>query len=79
MNHMTPQSWTAQQADIAERRERAEHKTLAAMLAALVFLFAALVLFFDEPRQLEAQCSTDTECAALCPADDLECDGGPQD
>lgn len=23
-------------------------------------------------------CNTDTECAELCPTDDLECDGGPQ-
>jgi len=23
------------------------------------------------------QCATDDECAALCPADDAECDGGP--
>jgi hypothetical protein len=76
MNHMNPQSWTAQQADIAERRERAEHKTIAAMLAALVFLFAGLVLAFDTPRQLE--CTTDAECAELCPADDFQCDGGPE-
>ena len=24
-----------------------------------------------------ARCSTDSECLALCPADDMECDGGP--
>jgi hypothetical protein len=25
-----------------------------------------------------ALCATDSECAELCPADDVECDGGPQ-
>lgn len=78
MNHMTPHSWTMQQSEIEARRERTEHKILAAILTVAVFIVAAVVLAFDEPRQLEAQCSTDTECAALCPADDLECDGGPQ-
>lgn len=29
-------------------------------------------------RAAEAQCMTDSECAELCPADDTECDGGPQ-
>lgn len=24
-------------------------------------------------------CTTDSECALLCPADDLACDGGPED
>lgn len=26
----------------------------------------------------EAKCTTDTECAKLCPKDDKTCDGGPQ-
>lgn len=25
-----------------------------------------------------AECITDSECMALCPVDDLDCDGGPQ-
>ena len=77
MNHMTPQSWSRQLQDINTRRDLEERKLAAGCLAALVFLFAAAVLFFDEPRPLG--CATDTECAALCdPADEL-CDGGPQE
>lgn len=26
----------------------------------------------------ETICSTDSECMEFCPADDVECDGGPQ-
>lgn len=26
----------------------------------------------------DAQCETDSECAALCPQSDEDCDGGPQ-
>lgn len=28
--------------------------------------------------QQRALCSTDSDCAKLCRADDVECDGGPQ-
>lgn len=76
LNHMTPQSWQRQQQDIAARRAEAEHSVLAAGLTVAVMLLAAVVLYFDEPRA--AECVTDTECAALCPAEDRECDGGPQ-
>lgn len=32
-----------------------------------------------DAQPAEAQCSTDSECMALCRPDDEECDGGPED
>jgi hypothetical protein len=42
----------------------------------LAALMACAVAGFTAPEQ--AQCSTDSECLELCPAYDLDCDGGPQ-
>lgn len=39
-------------------------------------LYAAASIWM--PPAVDAECSTDAECALLCPADDAECDGGPQ-
>jgi uncharacterized membrane protein len=76
MNHMTAQSWARQQTEIEARRERTTDKIAAAILMLIVMACAAVVLAIDEPRP--AECVTDTECAALCPVNDVECDGGPR-
>jgi hypothetical protein len=46
----------------------------------LALLGAGLLALSPEPDYDES-CGTDTECMAFCPppADDPECDGGPQD
>lgn len=55
---------------------------LAAVLAVALIVLSNLLAGVSALRALErkapALCGTDTECAALCPADDLQCDGGPQ-
>lgn len=43
---------------------------------ALVLGTVLLIAFTDNGQGL---CTTDSECALLCPADDLACDGGPGD
>lgn len=52
------------------------------MLDKLILL--ALVAFYawgaaySQQNPEPARCTTDTECIAFCPADDEDCDGGPQ-
>ena len=53
---------------------------IAAGLTALALVLAVEVVRAFAPAAHAcpaARCSTDSECLALCPADDLECDGGP--
>ena len=54
-----------------------KYRIRAAILAILIntlFLWAMNASI----RQPAIGCSTDTECAELCPAEDIECDGGPE-
>ena len=44
------------------------------LIVALVLVLAA---WATEPVS-DALCDTDSDCMRLCPADDAECDGGPQ-
>jgi hypothetical protein len=46
-----------------------------ALCVALAFVIADVIATPQAP----ASCSTDTECAALCPANEPDCDGGPAD
>lgn len=55
------------------------------MIPALIILLALPVdathydrLADSVAQTVEAQCDTDTDCLALCPASEPECDGGPQ-
>jgi coenzyme F420-reducing hydrogenase gamma subunit len=43
---------------------------------ALAAALAAAVAFATGSER--APCHTDSECAAACPASDMDCDGGPQ-
>lgn len=45
-------------------------------LIAVAFLVAAA--WAGATMDFDAGCSTDSECAVLCAADDADCDGGPQ-
>lgn len=55
---------------------------LALLRATLIALFLIFACYSQraalEHQKARALCGTDTECMALCPADDKECDGGPQ-
>ena len=46
----------------------------AAIVVALILALAFAVSANDAPG-----CHTDTECAQLCPINDVNCDGGPHD
>jgi hypothetical protein len=50
---------------------------LCAGMAILIPALFVLAMYFSLPHA--GECETDTECAALCPSDETECDGGPQD
>jgi hypothetical protein len=52
----------------------------AGILVASVLIFGSSALHaFMAQRACHVEgCTTDTECLALCPADDEECDGGPE-
>jgi hypothetical protein len=39
---------------------------------------AAFIFFLGYVNATLAECSTDSECALLCPLFDEDCDGGPQ-
>ena len=59
----------------AERFEIMKTKLTAAALGFAVFL---VVAGMSIAKEYGRGCSTDTECMAQCPADDAQCDGGPQ-
>lgn len=46
--------------------------------AAFILLALATASLIAATDTTGALCTTDSECAMLCPADDAECDGGPQ-
>lgn len=50
-------------------------RTLSLFAIGMVLGTTLLIATTDDGRGL---CTTDSECALLCPADDLGCDGGPQ-
>jgi hypothetical protein len=64
--------WASQQQPKAPR-------WLVPLVLGLALLLASIALAYA-PEQYEepAECSTDTECVALCHPDDSDCDGGPQ-
>lgn len=45
------------------------------LAACLCILAAGLIL---DHAQRAPECTTDTECARKCAADEADCDGGPQ-
>ena len=52
---------------------------LTALIVMLIGITAALAASLQQTLAgMEASCSTDSDCMTLCPADDAECDGGPQ-
>jgi hypothetical protein len=53
-------------------------RTLLAFNVLAIVLGLAATLLVPSTSATEALCSTDTECMALCPADDAGCDGGPE-
>jgi hypothetical protein len=55
---------------------RSSTLTLAAVAAVAVFL--GLYVLAAGLDATDALCDTDSDCAELCAADDIECDGGPQ-
>lgn len=54
-----------------------KYRIRAAILAILVNGLFLLAMDASISRPVIG-CNTDTECAALCPVNDLECDGGPR-
>ena len=59
--------------------ERREHPriTLGFLLRAALVLALSALWTMQEAEPSDA-CTTDTECALQCTADEPECDGGPQ-
>ena len=50
-----------------------------AILVLLVVLFVLVPAYHViQAARVVAGCMTDVECMHHCPADDVECDGGPQ-
>jgi hypothetical protein len=50
---------------------------LAAVLFGAWLMWAGLAFIYPD-APLSQVCTTDSECAALCAEDDVDCDGGPQ-
>lgn len=46
--------------------------------AAIMFLVGSVLTMSWSGRTTEPACTTDSECALLCPAQDPGCDGGPE-
>ena len=64
-----------------ERTEPAPGKKETLISAAIVVTLALayqIVAYIDAPTPPEARCTTDTDCARLCPKDEPDCDGGPE-
>lgn len=54
--------------------------TLSLLRATLIALFLIFALYGARAANNNngAQCGSDSECMRLCPAEDAQCDGGPQ-
>lgn len=48
-------------------------------VAAITIAMTLLALVAAMSITANNECTTDTECAAMCKANDAQCDGGPQE